>query len=683
MDKLQRFIPVSCTLAFLVLAGLVYGQQAPLLDVPRIDSSGSLTLTLHGLPGTNYAVEYSDDLKSWWPHSVGLATNAVLQFKYAPPTGAAASYFRARVDVPLPPITVAYQEDTNSLDVALVTPEEGGSLSLTDTNGVTYTLTVPTNAITEPQVFELTLVTNISGLPFTGPNLGVITLSPAGLVLSEAAQLVVTFPTNQVVDPIGTVGYAFNDDGSYLRLSLVSADTNSIRIPVFELSGFGCSVATLAEVKQMTARPVGDVKFTNGPLVKTMPTAHHQPRSVYTSTILDQCYPADLARAREIDDYLQGELEILIASLVANSKQIERNRPDLGGDPKTWASQGFNWNGNGDFLYSASYVNGFVPYLEEAESNCALTEVLARRLSQLRSLAAQYGGTVLLATGADQYLCAGYQHCFKELEDCCQNQGLGGPPTRQEARMIAAFAAYYGSKCSLPDPSQVAKACEPTWSGSISVVQVLTLKTNYTEGSITTFDTMTEVATVVYESDKNGLAGQSGGPGLYGLTGNLNASGACAYNEVTVTVDSSCCGACTTTTQSHSACTPKGTAQGAFAWWLTNSPPSPVPLPVSMYVLPGNDLTLATHGVKRPVHTTYTLSYRQSDPHGSPTCVTKTDHNNFTGKYDFSGIPFLNFQNAIQGTTSSFSGSYETNIVRSDGVSTVRIQANWNFQREL
>jgi hypothetical protein len=665
----------SFFLAFLGLAVSVPGQSGPLLDRPILDSSGAITLTLHGTPGTNYAMEYSGELMSWWSLSSELATNGLVQFNLPPPTGTRARYFRARVDVPLSPVNVVPQADTNSLDLGLVTPEEGGTVSLTDTNGVTYTLTVPTNAVTGPQVFELTLITNISGLPFKGSLLGAVSLGPDGLELAEPAQLQITFPTNTPIDPFQIAGYTFNLDGSFLRLNAVAADTNSIVMPVFALGGFGCSYASLTEIEDVSRRPVSNTDTPS----KVGPSANRggQPRSMYYGpTLLDQCYPAELARARVIDNTLAQDLERLHEELAANATRIMRAHPELGTLVSDWGPvHFFFWDGNSPDTYSLFYDTYVLRYINEANSNCAVTEVLAHRINDLKHLAAFYGG-VFDSHAAERDLCTGFNHCLQEIDDCCKTQGITGPASRLQADLIVKEAAQYG--CEVPD---LGKDCLPMWSGSMSVVQVLTSKTNRSDGSVLFSDDYTEVSTVVYQTDANGLTAQSS-PGYYGLTGNLIARGACRYDQLTVTVDTSCCGSCTTTTHSRSACTPKGTAYGAFAWILTNSPPNPVGLPLSSVVVPGNDLTLATHGVKRSTHTTHTLSFLASNPKGEPTCETTGGVNNFKGTYDFSGIPYMNFQTTIEGTTAAYTGSYETNIVHPDGVTTTRIQASWNFVRK-
>src|SRR5262249_30195266 len=161
----------------------------------------------------------STDLQNWWLYTSALTTNGQFDFSYLPPEGGSARFFRARVDSPLPALTVTPQADPNLLDTNLITPEDGGAVSLTDTNGVTYTLTLPTNAVVSPDIFELSVITNLSGLPLSGSNLAAVLLAPADAQLWRPAELRISFPTNRPIDWTQLTGYAFSENGSFLRLS--------------------------------------------------------------------------------------------------------------------------------------------------------------------------------------------------------------------------------------------------------------------------------------------------------------------------------------------------------------------------------------------------------------------------------------------------------------------------------
>ena len=60
---------------------------------------------------------------------------------------------------------------------------EGGSMSLTDKNGVIYQLLVPPGAVLDATDFTLTPVTDIQGWPLDGTNLGSVRIEPESLDL--------------------------------------------------------------------------------------------------------------------------------------------------------------------------------------------------------------------------------------------------------------------------------------------------------------------------------------------------------------------------------------------------------------------------------------------------------------------------------------------------------------------
>ena len=61
---------------------------------------------------------------------------------------------------------------------------EGGSMSLTDQNGVLYELKVPAGAVQAATDFTLTPVSDVQVWPLDGPNLGSVRIGPEGLDLN-------------------------------------------------------------------------------------------------------------------------------------------------------------------------------------------------------------------------------------------------------------------------------------------------------------------------------------------------------------------------------------------------------------------------------------------------------------------------------------------------------------------
>ena len=86
---------------------------------------------------------------------------------------------------------------------------EGGSLSVTDPNQVSYTLDVPPGAVDEPLVFTLTPIGTIDGFPLSGGLLGAVRIQPEGLEFAIPAILTIE-PAAIVESPSAplTVGFA-------------------------------------------------------------------------------------------------------------------------------------------------------------------------------------------------------------------------------------------------------------------------------------------------------------------------------------------------------------------------------------------------------------------------------------------------------------------------------------------
>ena len=94
----------------------------------------------------------------------------------------------------------------------------GGSMSLTDQNGVIYTLKVPAGAVLAATDFTLTPVSNVQVWPLDGANLGSVRVGPESLDLNDHLTLTITppdgFPQNGTVP----VGYGFDGTGTEFHL---------------------------------------------------------------------------------------------------------------------------------------------------------------------------------------------------------------------------------------------------------------------------------------------------------------------------------------------------------------------------------------------------------------------------------------------------------------------------------
>jgi hypothetical protein len=95
---------------------------------------------------------------------------------------------------------------------------EGGSISLTDQNGVLFELKVPAGAVQAVTDFTLTPVIDVQGWPLDGPNLGAVRIGPEGLDLYDRLTLTITLPDGFPKDGTIPVGYGFNGTGTEFHL---------------------------------------------------------------------------------------------------------------------------------------------------------------------------------------------------------------------------------------------------------------------------------------------------------------------------------------------------------------------------------------------------------------------------------------------------------------------------------
>ena len=119
---------------------------------------------------------------------------------------------------------------------------EGGSMSLTDQNGVIYELKVPAGAVQEATDFTLTPVTDVQVWPLDGPNLGSVRIGPEGLDLNAHPTLTITLPDGFPQDGTLPVGYGFDGTGTEFHLfpaGVTAAGTSTQSVKTAGSQGVG------------------------------------------------------------------------------------------------------------------------------------------------------------------------------------------------------------------------------------------------------------------------------------------------------------------------------------------------------------------------------------------------------------------------------------------------------------
>jgi hypothetical protein len=677
MNINRRSILLLFACSLICLGHGARAQQRPVWDYPSFDPSGALKLTMQGESGSHYALEASADLQSWWKLSSSIAAAGKAEFLYRPSPTYGTRYFRARMETPLPPLNVTVQSDTNITDLAALTSVDSSLLSITNDNGLQYTLTLPTNAVTDPQVVYMTTITNLPGLPFSAGFIGAINLTPAGLYLQQPAQLEISFPTNSTVDPRSVVAFTFNDDGTYLHLWFGFADTNRISIPVFKLNGFGCAAVTASEFDELSQRPTGDTG-TNGVGLQGLPSAHQVGLQYYP---LVDCPPGAFARSVQVDKIIEASYVPLISAIGTAAHQLTRPASSTSSDPRDW---GIDWLGNDQFFWDDFYFNQIQPYLLEGEKNCQVNQDMVEKMTSLNALEASFHVPHPHGAVAEGSLCLGIENCIVTIDHCCSESGWSGQAAVKTARDIAAQSASY--ECPIPQSllDKVGKDCQSNWSGSLYYFLTETVISSSGDAlGIESFTRRTHLV-VDYETDKNGLTGNSSSGLYFGLVGQVDASVLFGYNLVSIQTDNQCCSPCVYTVVEKGGKIIGGKAMADLSWVVDQSVIGIIPPgAILSSVLPLQDLT-AQSGV--PVHRTATdVTYSLVGPKGDGRCEGKTQtiRTNFPitlANY----LPYQNNKKIFLGTPTHFVGEWgDTNVVNNDPntTTTTSVRVNWDFSK--
>jgi len=111
------------------------------------------------------------------------------------------------------PLTVAATFDTQNMQSQAIGPG-GGSMSLTDSRGVRYTLDIPAGALDNEVTLTLTPIQDIQGLPLSGGMTSGVQIEPEGLTFNESATLRIETTETDGVDEMIDMAFAFDGEGS-------------------------------------------------------------------------------------------------------------------------------------------------------------------------------------------------------------------------------------------------------------------------------------------------------------------------------------------------------------------------------------------------------------------------------------------------------------------------------------
>lgn len=156
------------------------------------------------------------------------------------------------------------QIDPNNLNLSMFAPQviqaeskigpEGGEISVTGTNGVTYVLTVPPGALDFETMLRLKPISTIPDLPLSGGTLGAVLIEPEGVAFDIPATLEMIPPDGfSLPSGLPQVGFAFDASGQEFHLyPLAQGTTQSYRgVQTASLNGAPVLAPPLSEIGRL------------------------------------------------------------------------------------------------------------------------------------------------------------------------------------------------------------------------------------------------------------------------------------------------------------------------------------------------------------------------------------------------------------------------------------------------
>lgn len=120
--------------------------------------------------------------------------------------------------------------------------KSGGSLTLTGTDGSTFTLDVPTNALDSETTITMTAVKTIDGTSMDKNTPVAVQLEPSGLFFNQFATLTIT-PAIEI--PIKEqIIFGYEGEGKDYHLALIDPKSKEIKIKLMQFSGAGVGIGS-------------------------------------------------------------------------------------------------------------------------------------------------------------------------------------------------------------------------------------------------------------------------------------------------------------------------------------------------------------------------------------------------------------------------------------------------------
>jgi len=158
---------------------------------------------------------------------------------------------------PASPVTVDANADTGRTARSRIGPN-GGTLTATGADGVTYRLTIPPEALLSDAEITLTPLASVDGLPLSGGLVAGAQLGPDGLRFHTPVTLELE---NLPAVPAGEeTGFAYHGEGRELHLYAPEVDPSKTSFKLMHFSGVGIARGTDAERRAQLERDTTDAE---------------------------------------------------------------------------------------------------------------------------------------------------------------------------------------------------------------------------------------------------------------------------------------------------------------------------------------------------------------------------------------------------------------------------------------
>lgn len=431
-------------------------QPPRLLLLSQDAATMRLSVTNAYVPNVN--LQGSFNLKDWFLLQSATPLLGTASFTLTNTEPIDAWFFRA-VAAPAPPvINVGPQPDPSQSEGALILPETGGQIQITDANGVFYQLTVRSNLVTEPTAIRMTIITNFTGMPLTNRYRAAVAFEPDGFEFRGAAELKIRFPG--LIPMLEIVGYGFDGAGGDFHLRPWEPETNEVTLAVTHFSGTGVAAEPFQVTGGFNQTYERGLTYTRDAIRNADNWAGDRLR--------------ETSRSRH-DGNITGE------EFLDSMASIRRLRDRL------------------------VYENAIAPLLGAAARDCAVGEVVIKRLDQLEgSSAGAYGQgafyqEILKLAPSVRCNCAHYyiDRCEKDPAASGLGSTRGLTETLEQIELATGRADAQG--CDLGSDNEMyerlAKAkCHMAWEGVVRYHRVKTSRLEIvSESSSSSFRSDTDV----------------------------------------------------------------------------------------------------------------------------------------------------------------------------------------------